>query len=970
MNRLVSLCLSGVVVLSYASTVRGAEGPEPGWLAPAAMNYHILQVENAPDVDAADPMADPAWKAAEPLGPFFRLGQPEDPSRATTVRMLSCKGKLYVAARCLDPQPDKIKAGQSFKDIWLDDSLELTFTRSLDQVYPYAHLQLNAAALFGAARHIQPFSFGRGPLKQAIDISPIRVRTGTDDRGWWAVAVIALESLQIQGDAFRANITRNRPADGSDYAWCDLWGGSVYNARRFQPMRIVDVLPPAPPRLHVPAGLRVGENRLRWDNWRADCTLLHNGDPVAVLPSGDCVVRVEQRGTANLRLVSAKGQPLVEYTAEVLRPLLIEAAEPFQEDTTRPVVVNVTLNVASPPLEVKLEGLQGGKVVGGTTVSLGNGTHAVELACDAAKPGEVTIIASANLPAARKPLTLRAEHWCVLGQTRQSWDRFRDGLADLPTLSLYRAALADACNLFHVTQAGDGLDRAANRASGRVRSSQWNFSMVYPFALVYTADWPENPYRGDPRMLASAVASMEAALAPEIWHQWMRQPPNRHLQAALLAYDLLKDKVPADLAAYWKDRLTRMVECVVDLWIEPSTNQLCFFSKNTGTGTNHYAYHLANVYTAGMVFGRQDWLELGQQMMRRLAAHEREGFYPEQRAGVVIHYTWLTLNGVGQYYWQSGDERVLPHLLRCVDFAWRISLPGEQTVILHDSRNNEPSAWACGEFVLSLTPQGRHLARQRMLHRIASGRISRSNSEFWFRTAENATYFRPGDEKAPPAEYVYEFLDGQGVIARTKGFTYGMSAICARPTDETYRVDQQNVVELNHNTVGRILSGANSQQQPEAGSFCRQLKDRTVFLPWEGSLERTAHGHAARLVFDTFEAQVVCEVLSAQKARITVQLLQAEGDEPVVYSFFPAAAGIQDLAADGPIDTLALTDVTIRCSQPVHIQRDFKIMDPYSQTLRVTSKPVRAYTTLRVDKPLVVEVEIDSPAQPAAQSGQ
>jgi hypothetical protein len=934
------------------------------------MTYHVLRVEKAPAFEGADPMADPAWQKAEAMEPFFRLGRPEEAARATTVRILCCQGKLYIAAKCLEAEPERVKTGTSLEDIWQDDSLEFTFTPGTDQAYPYAHVQLNAAGLFRAAHLIQPFVLGRGPLRQAIDPGTMRVRTGKDKLGWWAVVVLPLEHLRIQGDTFRANVTRNRSADGSDHAWCDLWSGSVYNVRCFQPMTIVDALPPVAPRLQVPAGLAVGENRLHWKNWRMDCRLLVNGAPVAVLPTGDCVVRVAQRGTAELLVMSAENRMLVGYRTEVPRPLLIETAEPFQEDADKPIPVKVTLNVAAQPVEVVLQGMQDGKVVGRKTISLGNGTHPVELSCKMQEPGEVTIVATASLPSTGEPVPIRAEHWCVLGQRRGSLDKYRDGLADLPTLSLYRAALADGCNFFHLTQAGDGQYRSiSRRAGGGLGVSEWNFSMVYAFALVYTADWPENPYRGDPRMLASAIAGMEAGLAPETWHEWMRHPPNRQLQAYLLAYDALKDKVPAELAEYWRDRLNRMVECVIDRWIEPTTYQLSFFSENTGTGTNHYAYHLANIYTAGKIFDRQDWRDLGERMMRRLAGHEREGFFPEQRSGVVIHYTWLTVNAVGQYHWQSGDERVLPHLMRCADFAWRISLPGDQVVILHDSRNNEPNVWGCGEFVLSLTPEGRQLARQRILQRTASGVVSRSSPEFWFRTAENAIYFRPGDEKVPPAEYVYEFLDGRAAIARTKGFTYGISAICARATDETYRVDQQNAVELNHEAVGRILSGANSQQQPEAGSFCRKLENRTVFLPWEGLVERTASGHAARLVFDTFEAQVTCEVLSTREARVTVQLLKAEGDEPVVYSFFPVAAGTQDFKAAGPVDVLALADVTIRCSQPVHVQRDFKIMDPYSQTLRVASKPVRAYTTLRVDRPLVVEVRVEESARPATQPG-
>jgi hypothetical protein len=960
------LCVLGIVLSLAARPAAGAEPSSSGMLSPDQIACHILRATRAPDVERADPLEDSVWQQAETVGPFFSKGRPEEPSRATTVRMLCSQGHLYIAAQCLDPQIDRIKTGSDIDKIWQDDSLEFVFTQGTTDPYPYTHLEVNAAGLSAAAHVLQPFALGIGPLKQAIDPATARVRTGKDSKGWWALVVLPLEQLRIEGTAFQGNMIRNRPADGTDYAWCDLWAGSVYNLRRLQPMTIVNTLPPARPRLQAPVGLAMGENQLHWQNWSADCTMLVNDKPVPVQTGGNCLVRIDRRGTASIRVVTADSTSLIAYSTEVPRALLIEAAEPFQQDARKPVLVKVTLNTAAAaPVEVTLIALQDARQIGRQVVSLANGTHEVELACKTDMPGEVSIIATADVPAVLAgPVALRAEHWCVLGQTREQFDKFRDGIVALPTVSLYRASLADACNYYHLLQAGNGQYRSLGR-TGTLRTDEWSYSFVYAFALLYTADWPENPYRNDKRMLASAIAGMEAGLAPETWNEWMKHPPNRQLQSYLLTYDLLKDKVPAELAEYWRDRLIRMMDGVIDRWIQPARQRLSFYSEDVGTGTNHFAYHLANVYTAGKIFARQDWLDLGRTMMRRLAGHERDGFFPEQRLAVVMHYTWLSSNAVGQYYWQSGDEEVLPHLERCADFAWRTALPDNQVVILHDSRNNEARAWMYGDFVLSLTPQGRWLAHARMQQAVTNQKPSRQSPEFWFRTAENAMYFRAGEEKAPPAAYEYAFLDGRAVVARAKGFTYGLSAICTPATDETYRVDQQNAIELDHEQAGRLLSGANSQTQPEAGSFYRKLKDRTVFLPREGAIERIANGHSARLVFDTFEAQVTCEILSPRSARIVVQLLKAQGDEPVTYNFFPVAEGAADLKAEGPIDLLQMTGVRIRCSQPVQIKREFKIMDPYGLKLTVHSKPLRAFTTLRIDKPLILDVAVGESARPA-----
>ena len=140
----------------------------------------------------------------------------------------------------------------------------------------------------------------------------------------------------------------------------------------------------------------------------------------------------------------------------------------------------------------------------------------------------------------------------------------------------------------------------------------------------------------------------------------------------------------------------------------------------------------------------------------------------------------------------------------------------------------------------------------------------------------------------------------------------------------------------------------------------RTVGGREVFLPLDGKIERLGDGHLVQLDFEGFSARLSCEVLSETEVRISVDLLSAEGDEPVVFSFFPAAAdGALQVSDDGKV--LEFGRVRISADRPVEIERDFKIASPYSMRREVDTKPVRAHVTLERTRRLILRIEI-SPA--------
>ena len=928
-------------------------GAAPIW--PSRLTYPLVRDQRADWPASWESFDQGAWGQAARIERFFSMGAGEADARRTEVRMLQLKGTLSVFARCHDDQPEKIKTGQADQAGDQEDSLEILIACGPGGGHPLLRVQINAAGHCEIARELIPTSMWGEVLSERVDQAMVKSAAKADKHGWWAAVELPLADLGVPQDKFRMNIMRNRQTDGSRFAWVDLWGGRFRNLFRMGTAAGVAAAPEPSPSIQLPATLSLGSNVIKLAGWRDGYVLKADAKPAAVDATGSAVVHIAKYGPVELSIEAASGRPnggeLIGYTCDVRRPLIVHAQTPFGGDIDKPLSVNVTLDIAGDAkVPITLEALQDGKRIGQAQAGLPAGTHKVDLPLQGAKAGEVRIFASAELsmPGGKTPLAAR--HWCVLGEPAAKADRFRDGIDELSARSLVRAAVSDAGNYWRLAQAGDGVFVL------RKNESLWPQGITHLMAVLYKSDWPENPYRKDERFLASAAAGMEAAMDPARRQNWLNDPDNRSLQAFLMTYELLKDDVPPSQASNWKALLTEIVESVVEIWMRPAACRLSRYSEDVGTGTNHWAFHAANVYTAGRVLARRDWLELGRRELLTLARQERDGQFAERRGVPTLGYNWLTQTALAEYFLQSSDQDVAPLMKRCAAFAWHASLPDGQQLTLYDGRVNSGATARTFPLSMMFAPEGRRLARTCLLAQIAQRTPSRITPEAWHRWGELAAAFPPDAEALPAAEYEFAFMDGLALVVKRKSFLYGLSAICLPPIKRAlYRLDPQNAFELHHAQAGFILRGNNSQEQPEAGSFYRKLPDRTVWMPSGGRIVRTADGHAVTLAFEGFKVCLRVAVLSENSVQVKVALLEAAGDEPVVFNFFPTGPDAQ-LSPDGL--KIQSGRAMITASSPVEMDKAFRIFNPYSGKIQSPVKPIRAFAALDKSHPLVLTVKI------------
>ncbi len=216
--------------------LKGPEAPPPTGYAPVAAA--------APGIDGK--LTDACWKDA----PVMRLARTLEggakAAQPTEVKAVRHGGSLYVAFRCVEPAPGKIRAPRRGHDgeIWSDDSIEMF----LGFGGTYYHFGVNAAG-----------STYDGKVKNSSWNSGLRAATARAGRAWTAELTIPLAKMVGTGKlppSCIANFNRNRHAGGSwqEAAWSPTLSGNSHVPQRFGKLVFAGPPKPAPDRPVIERG--------------------------------------------------------------------------------------------------------------------------------------------------------------------------------------------------------------------------------------------------------------------------------------------------------------------------------------------------------------------------------------------------------------------------------------------------------------------------------------------------------------------------------------------------------------------------------------------------------------------------------------------------------------------------------------------------------------------------------------------
>jgi len=441
----------------------------------------------------------------------------------------------------------------------------------------------------------------------------------------------------------------------------------------------------------------------------------------------------------------------------------------------------------------------------------------------------------------------------------------------------------------------------------------------FPHAMLAAAALYVNPAtgnrsKGDPTKLAAAIRIGDlAAEADERGNYYSRLDSYWDTYMWLEAYRRLEPQLGPQRRARWAAALERNVGHVYErcrAWRDfPAYN--CHF---LGTSTNHFAQWAVNLMIAGRLFGRTEWRLLGEHILKRLATTEQspDGYWGEySQAGPTNGYNLLTLAAVGVYWEYTKDPAALAALRRATDFHTHFSYPDGLPVEVINDRNRYWDLNLYGNFAFTHFDDGRAFAAL-LWEQFPAARL---DMESLGRIAQNALYYHQGPLAPVPqqrAHYAWR-LAGPAGIRKTGPWVTALSGLMStQPAGMRWFLERQANLSVFHQATGLIVSGGNSQAQPELATFWETIHGKAHYLPLWSRLEMGDAGARLWLAFRTFFAEVVApdpegsERLlrfiihgrgpTPENARLALQLCLKEGEELTTGSGLHVRVGRQRLS--------------------------------------------------------------------------
>ena len=435
-------------------------------------------------------------------------------------------------------------------------------------------------------------------------------------------------------------------------------------------------------------------------------------------------------------------------------------------------------------------------------------------------------------------------------------------------------------------------------------------SAVLAAAVLYAKPHPTNPRHHDPRMLALATKIGDLlATENEKGNYEARLDSHRDTYMWLDAYRLLERDLDDERRARWR----REIEKNIATLATESAVRVDFpwyQSPYIRTSPNHYSLWASSTHLAGRVFRNPEWESLGARIMHRFAAEEQtpDGYWGEHsRDGPTPGYDYLTMTAVALYYEHSRDKAALEALRRSTDFHKYFTYPDGTPVEVINDRNRYWGVSPWGQFGFSHFPDGRRYAE----FLTSFFREDSLQIETLGRMAQNALYYHEGSTAPISQEqprYVHQMSVPAG-IRKTGPWVVCLSGlISTQAVDSQFYLDRQGHLSVFHETLGLIITGANSKRQPELATLSEKHIGQLFHLPMSSRLLMSDARDRLSLAYHTFfsdleiptptERQVSFRFSITgkgrppQEARLTLQLRLKAGEA------LETASGRRVLGAD------------------------------------------------------------------------
>ncbi|PYI51366.1 hypothetical protein [Paenibacillus flagellatus] len=298
-------------------------------------------------------------------------------------------------------------------------------------------------------------------------------------------------------------------------------------------------------------------------------------------------------------------------------------------------------------------------------------------------------------------------------------------------------------------------------------------------------------------------------------------------------------------------------------------------------------WNAMGLHRASGVFGRTQWRETADAMIRlAVDAQDEEGFWPEHHGPTTL-YNLVYIHALGLYRRHGGAVDVMPVLEKALRFHERFTYPDGSRVETVDGRtkyDSQPSPMGLVGF--TLLPRGEAYARSVIA--LAMSRDARWRAPHM---ADLLQYWNMGSGESEPRDEasstlfdrpVLEERWASSLVVKRDDWYVCLSAFAAPRVESRWGQDRQSFVGVWHAGSGLIVGGGNSKNQPEWSTFeLRTADGGHYYVPDGGTVD--AANRQIRLACGPRTLTVRLSALDADCAALDFSADIAAGDEGVVH---------------------------------------------------------------------------------------
>ncbi len=399
-----------------------------------------------------------------------------------------------------------------------------------------------------------------------------------------------------------------------------------------------------------------------------------------------------------------------------------------------------------------------------------------------------------------------------------------------------------------LVKSAENYRKTMDEKTGRFLASNggWavtNQDAMVAYAYLYVTPGKENPYFQNPEALDTVI---KAAQALRDWQYPDGQVEFIKIDGSkwgpiympwtfyhwLETYILIRDLLPDEIRKDWEIGLMPAMES--------------YGKQDPEKIHNIPVWQAMCVHRAGKFFGREDWIENADALIRNTCLAQDEcGFWPEHK-GPTTTYNFVYTHALGLYRFHGGKVDVLEALKRAIRFMQVYAYPNGALVETIDGRTKKYSRLADGAKTGTralpgcLSTRGGQRFIEAQLNKYSPDRVTLADTAILLiamdQIDDSFVDPDPGFEGFDQPDFTAQY--GLGNIVRKGNREICLSAYTAPITESRWGMDRQMFVSVWTPESDLVLGGGNSKNQVDLSTFVIKNRDGSLlsYIPSKGKI--------------------------------------------------------------------------------------------------------------------------------------